>query len=62
MYQYVYNTDKNIYAFFKDGVPKTFEYEYIAHSLFGIYCFLAVTGVVFAVACLIFNLVLRKKM
>ena len=55
-YYYVYTLQ------IPDGTPKSHTHETIHIALFVIYTALSVAGVVFAIVCLIFNLVFRKKM
>ncbi len=43
-----------------DGVPIE-EIETVAMSLTVIYCLLATAGIVFAIVCLVFNFVFRKR-
>ena len=44
------------------GTPKTHEHVTVAVELFITYSILSGMGIVFAVICLVFNLVFRKKM
>ena len=43
-----------------DGIP-TKEYVAVAIPLAVIYIFLAIAGIIFAIVCLVFNFVYRKK-
>ena len=45
-----------------DGTPKSHIHETIHVALFAAYTVLSVVGAVFAIACLIFNLIFRNKM
>ena len=44
------------------GTPQTHEHKTVAVELFITYSILSGMGIVFAVICLVFNLVFRKKM
>ena len=44
------------------GTPRTHEHKTVAVELFITYSILSGMGIVFAVICLVFNLVFRKKM
>ena len=44
------------------GIPRTHEHVTVAVELFVTYSILSGMGIVFAVICLVFNLVFRKKM
>ena len=44
------------------GTPRSHEHEAVAVELFITYTILSVMGIVFAIVCLVFNLVFRNKM
>ena len=50
---------KNYY--YTDGVPRTVEEVFVSRVLFVFYTILACLGIVFAVACLVFNLAFKEK-
>jgi gamma-aminobutyric acid type B receptor len=47
---------------YRDGTPKSHIHETIHVALFAAYTVLSVAGAVFAIACLIFNVIFRNKM
>lgn len=44
-----------------EGVPEEVEEVFIHPALFGFYTILAALGIIFAIVCLIFNLVFKEK-
>ncbi len=60
-FDFHYYSPFHAHALLAEGTPLAAEENFIHPALFALYTILAFAGIIFAIGCLIFNVIFRKK-